>query len=167
MICKCALCGFSRDLPDDVRDWPSTVEGAPGIYPVTSTGAASSRLVGHICAKCLHSGNRMRGHVKALYADVHVTKHALERFDERNPGDAMNDESKVVAIIKIFQKAKKIKYRDHFMLQRLRSNVNTPAEYWFNAGWFFVTTIEQPKTIVTVERSFGRKVNKDFWFVKE
>jgi hypothetical protein len=93
MKCACCICGWSRDLPEDLRDWAHVGDREIDIYPVTNAGKPHAEIQAFICAKCLRSANSMRLHIKALASKVNVTKHALERFLERQEGERISSES--------------------------------------------------------------------------
>jgi len=53
------------------------------------------------------------------------------------------------------------------MLKRFLNNGDTPAEYRYVGGWIIVASLEKPQTIMTVERSWQRKLGIDFWYSEE
>lgn len=166
MECCCCVCGYSKSgMPADSETRGITAYG--DIYSVTHNGKPSGKLLAHICARCLRRANEMRGHVKSILSNVQVSRHALDRFLERQAGERISSESAKVAILKMFSHARKIVFKDRFMAQRLTNNQGKPADYFFQQGFIFVATKESPITIITIERQWHRKLGTDFWYAEE
>jgi hypothetical protein len=142
------------------------LEGEPQMYPVTENGRPDGKVRGFLCARCLRDANSMRDHIKAIMGGVRVSHHAVERYGERFKGERISEERLRVSLIRLFAKAKRIYFKDHFMAERLQNNSGVPAHYWFNGGYIFVTTQTIPYTIVTVERAWGRRLGRDFWYTE-
>jgi hypothetical protein len=167
MECVCRICGWKRDLPEDVRDWASVPDRNIDIYPVTEGGKPHGVIQGFLCAKCLRNASSMRLHVKAVQSKVRVTTHALDRFLERQEGERISSEAAKLAIIRIHDSARPIRFKERFMTQRLLNNGGKPVHYLYAAGWIVVTTQESPATILTIERNWHRKLGYDFWYIEE
>jgi hypothetical protein len=161
---QCDICDFSKAKAQlDVELAPDSRE----FYPITHNGKPSGRLLKTICSYCLGRANEMRKLKKAQQSNATISRHALERFLERQKGERMSEETASIAILRIFNHAKRIVLRNRFMAERLRNNDGRPAHYLFHAGYIFVTTTTEPATILTIERQWHRKIGRDFWYADE
>jgi hypothetical protein len=106
----------------------------------------------------------MRFYMKSVLSKVHVSKHALERFQQRLKGERLTDESAQTAILKIFQKTKPVRFKDEFMIRRLFRNNLQVADYYYGQGFIFVLSRDNPPTIVTIETTGHKKLGKDFFY---
>lgn len=167
MPCVCCVCGWTRPLPEDVNLWPQVCGGSTDIYPITQNGRLDGQVQGFICARCLRNANEARSHVKALLSDVRVSRHAFDRFIERQEGEKITAEAAKVAIVRLYQRARPIVFREKFMTERLTNNGGKAAQYRYEAGWILVATEERPVTIMTIERNWHRKLGVDFWYTDE
>jgi len=160
----CTLCGITSEAvhgsPND-----SSIKKTISIYPVTANGKPNAFLRGFICGRCLQEAITMRLHVKSQQRKIQVTKHAVERFLERQNGERISEEAAVTSILKMFGHARQIVFRDRFMAQRLL-NHGKPANYFFHAGWIFVQSQDGSNAILTVERQWHRKIGRDFWYAE-
>ncbi len=136
------------------------------LYPVRSSGKPTGRLRGHICARCLEEANKVRHYLKSRNQNIEVSKHAIERYLERFEGERPSEESAKISILKMFGYAQRIEFKKRFMVERERNNWK-PADYLFHQGWIFVVTREPPRTIVTMERQWSKRLGRDFWYTKE
>ena len=161
----CSICGFAGDILSTSSD-ASLAKSAAWLYPIRTNGKPSGHLRGFIGPRCLHEANMGRDHVKSLQADVRVSKHALDRFIERDPGERMSESAATTAILKQFRHAQQIVFKPKFMVERILNN-GQPADYYFHAGWIFVVTQTNPRTIITLERQWHRRLGRDFWYAKE
>ena len=165
MAVVCTLCGWSKEIPSDFTHWRELNVRAE-FYPITSNGDPDGEMNGFICARCLRNANKMRIQIKASLSGLRITNHAYDRFRQRLEGERMNDDSIRQAIIKIFNNSRQIRFKDYFMERRLLNNNNIPADYWYHSGWILVTTKNDPRTVMTIERSWGRKLGVDFRYLE-
>jgi hypothetical protein len=161
----CSICGFAGDTLSTSSN-ASLEKSATWLYPIRTNGKPSGYLRGFICPRCLHEANKGRDHVKSLQADVCVSRHALDRFIERDPGERTSEDAATTAILKQFRHAQQIVFQPRFMVERLLNN-GQPADYYFHAGWIFVVAQSNPRTIMTIERQGHRRLGRDFWYAKE
>lgn len=166
-ICACNICGYSKELPEKVLDWPGALSGPADLYPVPPSGKLDQQARGYICAKCLGAATEARLNLKALVSGMRVSVHAVERFMERQEGEHVTRDAARLAIIRMFQRARPIEFRERFMAQRLANNGNQPAEYRYTSGWILVASAEKPQTVMTVERNWHRRFGHDFWYTDE
>ena len=166
-VCACNICGWSKELPASVLDWPSALTGPADLYPVTISGKLDQQVRGYICAKCLRAASEARLNLKALVSDMRVSVHAVDRFMERQEGEYITRDAARLAIIRMFQRARPIEFRERFMAQRLANNGNQPAEYRYVGGWILVASLDKPQTVMTVERNWQRRLGHDFWYTDE
>ncbi len=159
---SCSVCGSASEVTGGPSDASSRAT-AVSLYPVTANGKPNGYVKGYICASCLHEANEARLCIKSGQADVGVTKHALDRYLEREKGQRIPEEAAKMAILKLFGQAHQIVFRDAFMAERLLNN-GQPADYYFNSGWIFVVTQDVPRTIMTSERQWHRRLGRDFWY---
>lgn len=163
----CAICGFSRSLPEDWTEWPKILGTSSDIYPITKGGKLDGEVKGFICARCLGEAKRMRTNLQMILKGVTVTKHAIDRFIERSKGHSVTPEAARSAILKLYAQARPIRFRDDHMLRRIFSNKFQSARYFYIHGWIMVATDEDPPTILTMEVSGQKKLGKDFFYVEE
>jgi hypothetical protein len=163
---QCKICGWSKDLPEKIKDWPKNKNGTTDLYPVCRAGKLHTEVNGYVCARCLSDANESRLNLKALLSEMKVSLHAVERFVERQEGDRITRDAARLAIIRMFDQARPIRFREKFMLQRYVNN-GQPADYRYLNGWILVATVEKPQTVMTVERSWERKLGFDFWYVDD
>ncbi len=166
MSCVCAICGFRKDITPEFKQWPLIMGKSSEIYPITKNGNPNRELKGYICAKCLREASKMRVYIKDLLSGIKVTKHAVERFLLRNPGEKMDKETAKRVIKKLFNRAEQIRFKDVYMVERLLRNKVMPVDYYYSNGFIFVATQETPPTILTVELSMGKKLGKDFFYIE-
>ncbi|MBU2964926.1 hypothetical protein Q4508_15235 [Amphritea sp. 2_MG-2023] len=163
MPCHCKICGFEKPVTSNFKRWP----GIPGFkldfYPVTQRGLPDGEVMGFICSRCLQSANKMRSYTKGMMLGVEVSRHAVNRYIERTKADIDDFDRGRVAVIRAFSKAKKIKFKDEYTVKRIISNNYNYVDYYWVGDLVFVVTSNQPKTIVTVERLWGKKLNEDFF----
>ena len=76
----------------------------------------------------------------------------------------MTEGSARSAIVKLFFRSRKIRFKDQFMVERFLRNNLEPANYYFNSGFIFVTNKDEPPTILTVEFQNERKLGVDFFY---
>ncbi len=167
MSVKCSICNHAFELPDDYTLWPSVVKNPVEIYPVTVSGKPNKSIKGYICARCLHSANSMRIYIKSTLQGIIITNHALERFLERRSGDRLTNEAAKSSILKIFAQSKPIRFKSNYMIDRFLKHNLTEVRYTYAQGLIFVTTLEEPPVIVTIEATLDRKLNEDFWYENE
>jgi len=165
MPCKCAICGYEKGITEDFMKWPDIPGLKTEFYPVTRGGKPNTELLNFICARCLQDANNMRVFIKTLMSGVVVTKHAINRFIERSGSDIRDEQVGRLAILKAFSKARKIRFRPGFMIARIIQNDFKETEYYWVSDLVFVATCENPKAIVTVEKLWGKSLNKDFFYV--
>ena len=95
-----------------------------------------------------------------------MSKHALDRFIERDPGERRSEDVATTTILKLFGQAQQIVFQPRFMAERLLNN-GQAADYYYHVGWIFVVTQTNPRTIVTLEREWNRRLGRDFWYAKK
>ncbi|HUQ72183.1 MAG TPA: hypothetical protein VM165_21835 [Planctomycetaceae bacterium] len=161
----CQFCGWTPNLPEKLSDWAKVIDGPPEFYPVCKSGKLSQKPLGYMCARCLNSANDSKANLKAILSNIRVAAHAIDRYVERQKGERLAREAARLTIIKMFQQADIIEFREEFTQKRLINNGKVPAEYRYHAGWIFVATQSSPQTIMTVERNWHRKLGVDFWYV--
>ena len=76
----------------------------------------------------------------------------------------MTEETARVTILKLFIQSKPIQFRSRHMIHRFLKHRMTEACYTYAQGFIFVATKEEPPTILTIEATGHRKLNKDFWY---
>lgn len=167
MSIQCGICSYHANLSQDYSEWEHNNPQNSTFYPITKNGKPGSELVGFICARCLSRANMMRVFIKSRNAMIRVSKHAIERFLERDPSNDMSEESARVAIIKIFSQSKEIKLKTEYTVERFFNNGQQLVRYFYSNGFIFVVTDEENPLILTVERKWNRKLNKDFWFTDQ
>jgi hypothetical protein len=147
MSCNCGICGYRQDSSEDYGTWPQTIEKAR-VYPITDTGKPTGHPLAFICAKCLRHANRMRFHIKSLFANVDVTADALRQFMSFRSIHRIPDSSAPVAIVRMFQHAVPLNSRV--------SEVDPQSaqyEHRLRDGWVFVATTTSPARIVEIRRA--------------
>ncbi len=165
-FCTCAICGYTKGLTLDYSQWPKLVGASSEFYPVTEKGYPGNDLVGLICARCLNRANSMRSYIKGLLSKLVVAKHAVERFMMRSNDNQMNEEAAKVTIMKLFNQARPIRFKDKYMVLRILNNHFREARYYYAQGFIFVLTAEFPPTILTVERTGDKKLGRDFFYIE-
>jgi len=165
MSIHCAICGYAKEITEDFRQWPLIGDAVVDIYPVTRRGRPSGEVRGFICASCLQSAKSMRLHVKSLMEGIRVTDHALERYISRCTKGAMGEESAKSGLIKEFSHARKVRFKEYYMVERMLNNNSKGANYYFGQGFIYVTTQDEPLTILTVESAKDKRIGKDFWYI--
>jgi hypothetical protein len=163
MLCKCAVCGYQKAITEDYTKWPYIPGFRPELYPVTRNGRPDGQLQGFICARCLKSANSMRVFIRTIMTGAQVTDHAVSRYIERSAKDISDFQAGRMAVLKAFSKARKIRFKDDYMFRRVMNNNCNEAEYYWNSDLVFVTTRKEPKTILSVEKLWGKSLNKDFF----
>lgn len=167
MGCICSVCGYETFITEDFLKWRGLVNGPAPIYPVMGNGNPARDVKGFICAKCLRDANRSRLFIKTYVSGVEVTPHAVKRFRERSEIAFPDDASAKLGVIRFFGNARRIRFQTVFMVERIISNQFRECGYWLNQDLVFVTSIEKPPTIVTVEKLWGKKLGRDFFYVDE
>ena len=163
----CAICNYTRNLPDDFTRWPDVIQGPIDIYPITEHGKPTRRIKGYICARCLHDATATRIYIKSIIQGIKVTQHAVDRFLERTSGEHISEETARVTILKLFSHSKPIRIKSEHMIHRLLKNNLKEVRYTYAHGYIFVTTKEEPPVIVTIENAGQRTLNNDFWYEEE
>lgn len=151
MLCKCSVCGFKSDLPsglfsNDAAPIPGPIE----MYPITSNGKLNGWVAGFICARCLRQANDMRIAVKSRQQNVQITQHAVDRFLERQVGEQVTGDVRVT-ILRLFSHARQQGLGNQRARKRDCSG-QPESRFFHHAGWVFVTTGEEPLTILTMYR---------------
>jgi len=167
MPCKCAICGYEKGITDEFTKWPAIPGLRAELYPVTKGGKPTAKVLNFICARCLKNANTMRVFVKTMMSGVQVSDHALHRFIERTSPDIADKKTGRVAVLRAFSKARRIRFRSDYMITRLISNDFSEADYYWVSDLVFVVTNRKPQTIVTVEKLWGKSLNKDFFYADE
>jgi hypothetical protein len=162
-IARCSVC--------QVTSTGSVREGYPAetaygtLYPLTFNGQPTGKIRGFICARCLKVANKMRHYFKSQEQNVQVSKHAIDRYLERQKGERISEEAAKITILRLFGHAHRIVFKDRFMAQRLFKH-GKPVDYLFHQGWIFVVSQDEPVTILTAEQQWHRKLGYDFWYVE-
>jgi hypothetical protein len=164
MPCKCAICGYEKGITEDFMKWSDIPGLKTEFYPVTR-GKPNAELLNFICARCLRDANAMKVFIKTLMSGVVVTKHAINRFNERSGSDIRDEHVGRIAVLKAFSKARRIRFCPGFTIMRIMNNDFKAADYYWVSDLVFVVTSGKPQTIVTVEKLWGKSLNKDFFFV--
>jgi hypothetical protein len=157
----CSVCGIESNGTDRDGFPAETIFGL--LYPVTFYGKPNNPIRGFICARCLGEANKMREYLKSQLQNVQVSKHAIDRYLERQKGERVSDEAARIAILRLFGHAQRIAFRQEFMTERLLKH-GKPASYFFHQGWIFVVTEDEPTTILTIEHQWARRLGRDFWY---
>ena len=165
MSCKCAVCGYEKGITEDFIKWPDIPGLKTEFYPVTRRGKPNAELLNFICARCLHDANAMKVFIKTLMSGVVVTKHAINRFNERSGSDIRDEQVGRIAVLKAFSKARRIRFSPGFTIMRIMNNDFKAADYYWISDLVFVVTRGKPQTIITIEKLWGKSLNKDFFFV--
>ena len=164
MPCKCAICGYEKGLTEDFSKWPEIPNLRPELYPVTKRGKPSGDVLNFICARCLHDANTMRVFVKTMMSGIQITDHAVIRFIARTDADISDKQTGRIAVLRAFSKARKIRFKDEYMVTRILNNSFKGVDYFWVSDLVFVVTKDKPQTMVTVEKLWGKALNKDFFF---
>jgi len=164
MPCKCAICGYEKAVTKDFLKWRDIPGLTTEFYPVTKGGKPTNEVLNFICARCLKHANTMRVFVKTMMSGIQVTDHAVSRFLERTGADISDKQTAKIALIRTFSKARKIRFRPAYIVSRIINNNFKAACYYWVSDLVFVVTEEEPQTIVTVEKLWGKDLNKDFFF---
>jgi hypothetical protein len=167
MPCKCAICGYEKEITDDFTKWPEIPGLRAEFYPVTKGGKPNAEVLSFICARCLKNANTMRIFVKTMMSGVQVSDHAVQRFIERTNAEISNKTTGRVAVLRAYSKARRIRFRSGYMVTRLISNDFSETDYYWVSDLVFVVTKRKPQTIVTVEKLWGKSLNKDFFYADE
>lgn len=98
--------------------------------------------------------------IKFRGEELIISKHALERFIERwpqaNPRKPLGDP--IQALAHLLEFAEEGRMSKGGRVRRIINNNFKPAVYFYNRGWRFVLSDDEPKTLLTVERNiFGRR----------
>jgi len=165
MPCKCAICGYQKGVTEDFMKWPDIPGLKTELYPVTKSGKPETELLNFICARCLRNANAMRVFMKTLMSGVIVTDHAISRVIKRTGSDVRDEQVARIAILKSFSKARRIRFNPEFMIRRIMNNDFKTADYYWVSDLVFVVSDVKPHTILTVEKLWGKRLNKDFFYV--
>jgi hypothetical protein len=166
MPCKCAICGYEIGITQDFIEWPNIPGLQPEFYPVTRGGKPTGKILNFICARCLADANSMRVFIKTLMSGVKVSTHAVFRFIERTAAAISDEQVGRVAVLRAFSKARKIRFRPGFTVTRILTNDFREADYFWVSDLVFAVTREEPPTIVTVEKLWGKSLYEDFFFAE-
>ncbi len=164
MPCNCSVCQMTIEVPPIFASWPQSLEQQPGIYPITRKGNPEGELLGFICSSCLTAANRMKIFIKSRMSGVVVTQHAVERYLERNDGEPISEETAKVSIIRMFDTARRVVFRDQRYLARMCAK-HGASSHWYQAGWIFITTTSEPYTIKTMLYCRESKIRLNDHFV--
>jgi len=93
-----------------------------------------------------------------------LTKHAIDRFIERNPSKSDLDRDPEQLIQKLLKGSYEIKFSPTHQVVRLLNNKIKEASYRYNNGWIFVCG--DNNVIVTIERQDDKKFGKDLFRVE-
>ncbi len=94
-----------------------------------------------------------------------ITKHAHERFKERNLNKSSKDKDLTPLIHKLLKDSFEIKFSAAHMVIRLLNNHVQAAKYMYNNGWIFVCS--QDNIVITIERQDDKKFGKDLFKVEK
>jgi hypothetical protein len=164
MHCKCAICGYENSYTSDFNKWHAIPNFITEFYPVTKGGKPDGEVLNFICGHCLKSANSMRFYIKTVVAGVVVSKHAVERFISRTKADIEDENVARLAVLRAFSKSRKIIFKQSYTVIRIIKNRFIKADYYWVAGLIFVVAGDNPKTIVTVEKLSGKRLNKDYFY---
>ena len=109
----------------------------------------------------------MRTFVKTMMSGVQVSKHAMSRFIARTGAEIADERTAMIAVLRAFSKARRIRFKDGYMVSRIISNQFTEADYYWVSDLVFVVTRQKPRTIVTVEKLWGKSLNRDFFLLDD
>ena len=98
--------------------------------------------------------------------DIKITKHALQRFLERNENKGYNRKPKEV-IERLFDESFPIVFSKEHMVKRLLNNGFENVDYFYNNGWIFVCSKDIQKIVITVERQEDKKFGRDIFRMSE
>jgi hypothetical protein len=90
-----------------------------------------------------------------------LTKHAIERFNERNPSKNDISEISEQLIQRLLKNAYSIKFSPTHQVVRLLNNKIKEVKYLYCSGWIFVCG--DNNIIVTIERQDDKKFGKDIF----
>ncbi len=93
-----------------------------------------------------------------------ITKHALDRFNERNPSQSDPSRDPEQLIHKLLKGSYEIKFSATHQVVRLLNNKIKEAKYLYNNGWIFVCG--DNNIIITIERQDDKKFGKDLFKVE-
>lgn len=164
MPCKCAICGYEKEITGNFIKWSEIPGLYPEFYPITKGGKPTGEILNFICARCLSNANKMRVFVKTIMSGVQVSDHAVHRFIERTKADIADMETGRVAVLRAFSKARKIRYRSGYMITRIINHDFNEVDYYWINELVFVVTKRKPRTIVTIEKLWGKQLNTDFFY---
>jgi hypothetical protein len=96
--------------------------------------------------------------IKMGLQDVIISKHAIERFLQRNEDPAIEKcKNPRGSILKLLAKSFPVKYTSHHVV-RLLSNNLIEAKYYYNSGWVMIIA---NNVMVTMERPVRNEIGKD------
>lgn len=164
MSITCKLCGNrGHDATDSSLSHGSS-NNAGAVSSVVLNGKSPSGESVFVCPTCLARIARIWSHFRRRFR---VTSHAIERFVERRVEPQVSERDTRTAIGTMFMNSKRVVFTEEIMRQRRRRNHDVPAAYHSHGEWIFVTTQQPPFTIVTAERTWGRRLGRDFWYAVE
>lgn len=164
MTCECTICGFKKHHTDDFKKWPNIPGQKIEFFPITEDGKPNSKLINFICLKCLGRANRMKSYIQALMAGLVISQHAVRKFIERNSIGIREELMAKKVMLKLFSNGQRIKFSDKTMLIKKLNNNCSEAQYYLFENLIFVVSSGKPKTIVTVFKTEGKKLNQDFFY---
>ena len=164
MTCECTICGFKKYLTDDFKKWPDIPGKKIEFLPITKTGKPNSELLSFICSNCFGRANKMKIYIQALMSGLVISQHAVQKFIERNSINIREESMAKKVMLKLFSKGQRIKFSDKKMLIKKLNNNCSDVQYYLSQNLIFVVSSGQPKTIITVFKTEGKKLNQDFFY---
>jgi hypothetical protein len=163
MSCTCSVCKRTVEVTTDFSSWPQVLKKQVGFYPITRHGNPQGELLGFICTSCFKAASKMQIYIKSIMSGIEVSEHAVTRYLERNDGEPISENAAKASIIRMFDSAKPIVFRDIAYLARMTRRQGVSL-HRYKAGWIFITTTAQPYTIKTMLhcKSSNIKLNYDF-----
>ena len=167
MACTCSVCQRTLEITTDFASWPQVLEKRVGIYPITRSGNPEGELLGFICSSCLKSASKMQIYVKSIMSGIEVTDHSVRRYLERNDGEPISEAAAKALIIRMFDIAKRIVFRDKNYLARMTTKHGASLQ-WYQGNWIFITTTTEPYVIKTLLycRESNLKLSVHFYYMK-
>ena len=109
----------------------------------------------------------MQIYIKSIMSGVEVTQHAMRRYLERNDGEPITEKSAKTSIIRMFDCARRIVFRDKNYLARMTEK-HGDSFHWYQCGWIFITTTDEPYIIKTLLycRESHLRLNYQFYYMR-
>ena len=144
-------------------------DGRWGRFPeaILANSILGQGVQGFVCETCIAHAARILNHVKGVDRNVHVTDHAVVRFQERRKERNISQATVRSAIADMLRRARQIVFTNKITAQRIQNNHGRYADYYLSDDCIFVICRDGPATVVTVELTWDRQLGVSYWYLIE